>query len=288
MRVNLHHRLSDYELLDSGNGRKLERFGKYVLDRPEPGSNHRAAMPEAFWKSETHARFTQTGRTSGKWENLKNCPDSWMMPIDFNKTGKLKIELRLSGFKHIGVFPEQVLNWDYVLQRPQKNAGPTLLNLFGYTGVMSLVAAKVGYNVTHVEALKQLNQWGKENMLANKLDGIRWISDDAVKFCEKENRRNRKYDVVVLDPPAFGVAKKSKPWQMQKDIYPLMNTITNILKPDGEVILNMYARNVDVDKLCHKISEQTGLLIHTNQHIRGVSDHGASVDHGFMIRMNMP
>jgi len=287
MYVNLHDRLPDYELLDSGNGRKLERFGNCVLDRPEPMARHQASMNSDFWGEKTHARFLQAGRTSGKWIKTKACPDSWKMPLNLNKA-ELEIELRLSGFKHIGIFPEQILNWNYVMELPQKNKPPDLLNLFGYTGVMSLVAAKGGYSVTHVEALKQLNHWGKENMLGNNLDGIRWISDDAVKFCEKEKRRQRSYDVIVLDPPAFGMGKKGKTWRLQKDILPLMQTIRSILNPAGEVILSVYVHNLAADKLCNDISALTGLNVHTKMHVRGVSDKDASVDHGFMIRMKMP
>ncbi len=285
MQIDLHSLWPAYKLIDSGDGAKLEKFGDYSLIRPEPLAKHKPALSRKEWELIAHGEFIQESRTKGQWRMIKPFPARWNMPLSIGDL-HLNIELRRSGFKHIGVFPEQILNWRFIRDAAREKEGAKLLNLFGYTGVMSLVAAAAGCRVTHVEALKQLNQWGKENMLANNLDGIRWIADDVVKFCEKEGRRGNTYDFVVLDPPAFGLGKNGKTWRLQRDLLPLMQQITRLLKPGAHVVLSMYAQNVDPDKLCREIEQSTPLCLHDKQVVEGTSDHGTTVNHGYIFRFS--
>ena len=161
---------------------------------------------------------------------------------------------------------------------------PDLLNLFGYTGVMSLVAAYSGFSVTHVEALKQMNQWGKKMMQDNNLDGIRWITDDAMKFVEKEIRRKRNYDVVVMDPPAFGHAPGAKTWKLKRDFLPLVDKINHIMKPRGSLIISLYAQDMDVDDYLMNMCRNYGFELLFKDEITGISQHNTVVDHGYILR----
>jgi len=193
---------NDYELLDSGGGRKLERFGKYKIIRPEP---------QAIWEArnlnlwqESNAEFIFEGG-KGIWKN-KKIPSNW--EINFKN---LKLICRINNFKHIGIFPEQLPNWEWLEEKTLKLNHPQVLNLFGYSGVASLIALKSGGNVTHLDASAQANKWTKENIFASQLTGkIRILLDDALKFSKRELKRKNFYDGIVLDPPAFGRVQKEK------------------------------------------------------------------------------
>jgi len=241
---------SDYELLDSGDNKKLERFGAYILIRPETQAIWKPLHPE-LWKQAT-AEFT-FNKDKGSWRG-KNVPDTW----DIAWRDGTHFSLRTGSFKHTGIFPEQAANWGWIGERvdalakraPQggaDNAGaqPKVLNLFGYTGIASIVATQHGAMVTHLDASKQSNTWARENATLSGVaaDTLRFITDDALTFVEREIRRGSVYDGIILDPPAFGRGPDGEVWHIEEDIIPLLGAVQKIFsqKPGSFFLLNGYA-----------------------------------------------
>jgi len=225
-------RWTDYALLDSGDGLKLERFGKYVFVRPEAQAMWRRALPESDWNN-VHAVFQPTGEESGgHWIVKKKMEEKWEMTyrLSLSPTSEMKGEqLRFWAMttpgRHLGVFPEVASHWDFMVDAIQKIGRPVkVLNLFGYTGLASLAAAAAGAQVTHVDASKKSVAWARDNQLLSKLDNkpIRWIVDDAVKFVEREARRGSRYDGIILDPPKFGRGPKGEVWEVYKSLPSLL------------------------------------------------------------------
>jgi 23S rRNA (cytosine1962-C5)-methyltransferase len=220
---------TEHELLDSGGGRRLERFGDKVLDRPETG----AVWPASgHWKADH--RYEPTGKTSGKWTPA--IPGSWRLhyaPLD------LHFALEATRYKHIGVFPEQAANWEVLAAtlRP----GDRFLNLFAYTGGASLAARRVGAEVTHVDTIRQVVDWTRKNMEISGLEGIRWVVDDAAKFVSREARRGNLYSAVMLDPPTWGIGPKGTKWRLEDALEPLLRDVHAIVEPGGLIILNTYS-----------------------------------------------
>jgi 23S rRNA (cytosine1962-C5)-methyltransferase len=225
----------DYELLDSGNGRKLERFGTVVTDRPDAQAIWTPLQP-ALWET-ANARFSQENK-EGKWEFAGDVPEAWT--IDFSD---LRFNLRFGNFKHLGIFPEHKIQWEWIGEQVSRLESPTVLNLFGYTGAASLSAAHAGATVTHVDSSKQSVEWASENAKASNLDGIRWIVEDAVAFVKREVKRGAKYEGIILDPPAFGRGAKGQVWHIEEDLMPLLQTLKEILSgtPGSFVLLSGYA-----------------------------------------------
>jgi 23S rRNA (cytosine1962-C5)-methyltransferase len=240
----------DYELLDSGDNKKLERFGPFVLIRPETQAIWKPLRPE-LWKT-AKAEFRFDGG-KGSWHSNKHGgSETW--EITWNSDARFT--LRLTSFKHVGVFPEQAPNWDWIAERVSvlaKNgthgggneSKPKVLNLFGYTGAASIVAAKHGAHVTHLDASKQSNTWARENAALSDVpaDTLRYITDDALKFVEREIRRGSVYDGIILDPPAFGRGPDGEVWKIEEDIVPLLDAARKIFsqKPGSFFLLNGYA-----------------------------------------------
>lgn len=226
----------DYELLDSGDNRKLERYGSHIVIRPETQAVWQAARPKDWTRSEAEFKWSEG---KGFWTK-RNLPESW--PISY---GDVRFTIKLTNFKHTGVFPEQASNWDWIKTRVEAIANPEVLNLFGYTGVASLVAAKAGAHVTHVDASKQSNAWAKDNAKLSKIpeQAIRFITDDALKFCERELRRGVVYDGIILDPPAFGRGAKGEVWHIEEDLPKILSVLKKLLseKPGAFFLLNGYA-----------------------------------------------
>lgn len=206
----------DYELLDSGDGQKLERFGEYVFSRPESQSMWRRALPARDWES-VHAVFQPTPEESGgHWIPKKKFSERWQM-----RYGDLKFWAMLTPGRHLGVFPEVAAHWDWMADCLRAAGRPlNVLNLFGYTGLASLAAAAAGAKVTHVDASKKSVAWARQNQLLSGLGEkpIRWIVDDALKFVQREARRGMKYDGIVLDPPKFGRGPKGEVWEVYKSL----------------------------------------------------------------------
>lgn len=241
---------SDYELIDSGDYEKLERFGKYIIRRPEPQAVWRKTLPEAEWDGSSDAIFKkekgraiQDGNDKGIWIQKKGMPDRWYINYRY-KEMNLRFRLGLTSFKHVGIFPEQSENWTFIYDMVQsmKEEEPRVLNLFAYTGGASLAAKSAGADVTHVDSVKQVITWSRENMEASGLDNIRWIVEDALKFCRREVKRGKKYNGIILDPPAYGRGPDGEKWVLEDNIAEIMHLCCELLENDNSfLILNLYS-----------------------------------------------
>ena len=264
----------DYELLDSGAGAKLERFGAYVLSRPEPKALWDPSLPATEWRRLAHTDFTpgagfgKAGKEdSGTWNRLKKMDDQWWIqyplasersdsggfggnaPRETSPLGRgasLDLRLGLTSFKHVGVFPEQAPNWDWIYRQTRalaaKGRTPRVLNLFAYTGAASLAARAAGADVTHLDSVRQVVTWARGNMEHSGLDGIRWVVEDAMKFARREARRGNRYDGIILDPPAYGHGPDGEKWKLDECLFEMLRTVGEILSPqDAFLVLNLYS-----------------------------------------------
>ncbi|PBQ30765.1 oxidoreductase [Sphingobacteriaceae bacterium] len=238
---------SDYELLDCGDFEKLERFGKYITIRPEPQAVWPKVWSESEWEKTAHVKFVPRSSSSGDWKKMKQMPDQWEIRYSLGngqKTAKddLVFRLGLTSFKHVGVFPEQAVNWDKIYSFLHTKPQAKFLNLFAYTGGASIAAKAAGADVTHVDSIKQVVTWANENMQKSKLDNIRWLVDDALKFVKKELRRGNLYQGIILDPPAFGHGPNGEKWKLEDNISEMMSSVLQILDPKEHLlILNAYS-----------------------------------------------
>lgn len=276
---------SDYELIDSGAGEKLERFGAYVLARPEPKALWDKSLTQAEWSRLAHTRFRpgagfgKAGKEdSGTWERLHNMDDQWWIRYPLGRLeaagtvgapatsvladsaaacrgsglrpgnagtptvpSSLSLRLGLTSFKHVGVFPEQAPNWEFICSKCKEMDHPKVLNLFAYTGAASLAARAGGAEVTHLDSVRQVVTWARQNMEKTGLDGIRWIVEDAMKFAHREARRGNTYDGIILDPPAYGHGPDGEKWKLDECLFEMLRTVAQILAPHGFVVLNLYS-----------------------------------------------
>lgn len=255
-----------YELLDCGNGEKLERFGEYVTIRPEPQAVWDKTYSEQEWQKLAHVKFQGTGSRSGKWIKLKPIPDNWQLHY---KNGDLNISfsLALTGFKHVGIFPEQAANWEFIYQsiKSCKTPTPKFLNLFAYTGGASMAAKAAGADTTHVDSIKQVVSWARRNMELSNLENIRWVVEDAVKFARREVKRGNKYNGIILDPPAFGHGPDGENWVLEKQINDLLKDVLQLLdSKEHFLIINTYSLGFSaliVENMIQKIAGELGLKI---------------------------
>jgi 23S rRNA (cytosine1962-C5)-methyltransferase len=279
----------DYSLLDSGNGMKLERFGRYTAIRPEPKALWEPSMSEREWlrlasvRFKPGAGFGRAGKEdSGTWEKIKEMPDRWF--VEYPGDGfELQMRLGLTAFKHVGIFPEQAPNWEFIFRNslskgargglPQNGSGTLqqgglgrpakgeqsfaqqlagrsqvstdrqkVLNLFAYTGGASLAARAAGADVTHLDSIRQVVSWARENMEATGLSDIRWVIEDAMKFVKREAKRGHLYDGIILDPPAYGHGPNGEKWKLDELLFEMLKTVALILKPNhGWMVLNLYS-----------------------------------------------
>jgi 23S rRNA (cytosine1962-C5)-methyltransferase len=247
----------DYELIDSGGGQKLERFGPYTFIRPEVQSLWKPALPAEKWQA-AQAFFEPSGEESGgHWHFRKPINEKWEMtyPFSVSPSGEgpgvreLRFTVMTTPGRHLGVFPECATHWDWVAEKlnkkpNNKNGQANVLNLFGYTGLATLAAAAAGARVTHVDASKKSVNWARENQLLSGLGQkpVRWIVDDAMKFVEREGRRGAKYDGILLDPPKFGRGPKGEVWEVYRSLPEILWACRNILNEAPLfVILTVYA-----------------------------------------------
>jgi len=249
-------RWQDYELLDSGSGFKLERFGPYRLVRPEAEAVWQPSLPEGEWRSAAAVYKPAPEENGGHWEHRKKLPDRWKM-----RYGQLSFWVQTSASRHLGVFPEQACQWDWA-EKVIRIAGgkPRVLNLFGYTGLASLSAAAAGAQVTHLDASRKVITWAKENQTLSGLDSssIRWILDDAVKFVQREQRRGSQYDAIILDPPKFGRGPKGEVWDFYKLLPDLLSACRAILVSDPLFVqLTAYAVKASAATMFNAIHEMT-------------------------------
>ncbi len=235
---------SDYELLDSGNFEKLERFGRYIVARPEPQAIWNKSLSDAEWDQRTNAYFRKDKRNEerGEWICKPNMPQQWFVNYRHENI-HLRMRLGLTSFKHVGLFPEQAENWNFIYDQVKKSGtSARVLNLFAYTGGASLAARSAGADVTHVDSVKPVITWARENMEASGLDGIRWIVDDALKFARREVKRGKKYNGIILDPPAYGRGPEGEKWILEENLNELLSLCRQLLEPRNSFfVLNLYS-----------------------------------------------
>ncbi|WP_346699371.1 class I SAM-dependent methyltransferase [uncultured Alistipes sp.] len=278
----------DYELIDTGDFEKLERFGRYVTRRPEPQAIWRRTLPEAEWRRMADASFLRDARSDerGEWRLAPQMPDRWSVTYAC-RAAKLRMRLALTSFKHVGIFPEQAANWDFIYDNVRRlggaadgacpahpasggfravpgsgaddgrrtasgcgipaaadrpSAAPRVLNLFAYTGGATLAARAAGAEVTHVDSVRQVVTWARENMEQSGLDGVRWIVEDALKFVHREVRRGSCYAGIILDPPAYGRGANGEKWVLEDQIGEMLDCCARLLEPRGAfLVLNLYS-----------------------------------------------
>lgn len=241
----------DYELLDSGGFEKLERFGNVILIRPEPQAIWERVLSEADWKKQAHAHFTREQKDNfrfgdevkGGWVKLKPMQDSWQVNYKYQSLN-LTLRLAPTGFGHVGLFPEQGSNWNFIFDTISnwKVKNPRVLNLFAYTGAASVVARLAGADVTHVDASRPGLNWANQNMQLNDQKDIRWVYEDALKFVKREVKRGNKYNGIIMDPPPYGRGPEGEKWTLQEKLNELISLASQLLEPTNSFfILSMYA-----------------------------------------------
>jgi 23S rRNA (cytosine1962-C5)-methyltransferase len=234
----------DYELIDCGDFEKLERFGNIILIRPEPQAVWSKALSTAEWQRLHHIKFKGRSATAGDW--VKKDPktlDRWHIEYKNNDVA-IKFRLALTSFKHLGIFPEQAVNWDYISDNIKKfqSPAPKVLNLFAYTGGASLMARAAGADTTHVDSIKQVVTWANENQELSGLKDVRWMVEDALKFVKREVKRGKTYNGIILDPPAYGNGPNGEKWKLEDNINEMMNDVIQLLDPEEHfLILNTYS-----------------------------------------------
>ena len=233
----------DYELLDAGGGKKLERWGGIITIRPELQAYFHSGLPFSEWKKMAHWEFVEKRANKGTWRPLKkNALSTWNI-----KYGRLTFKLELTNNKHIGLFPEQKINWEYL--ESNLSSEDKFLNLFAYTGASSCVGRHMGADTYHLDSVKPIISWAKENMELSRLMNIRWVHEDALKFVNREQKRGNKYKAIQMDPPAWGLGAKSEKWKLEDKIDELLASTASILAEDGLLILNTYSPTVDQETL---------------------------------------
>lgn len=266
---------ADYELIDTGDFEKLERFGRFVTRRPEPQAIWRRSLPEAEWRRLADASFRRDLRNDerGEWQLDPKMSDRWTIAYAYRGM-KLRMRLALTSFKHVGIFPEQAANWIFIYENVLRlcgaeaaaghaavghvaaesavrnasvaetlpTAAPRVLNLFAYTGGATLAARAAGAEVTHVDSVRPVVTWARENMELSGLDGVRWIVEDALKFVRREVRRGNRYAGIILDPPAYGRGANGEKWVLEENIGEMLDSCAQLLEPRGAfLVLNLYS-----------------------------------------------
>lgn len=224
----------DYELIDCSEGERLERWGKYILIRPDPQVIWSTPKTNGLWYN-ADARYIRSSSGGGSWDVYKKLPDVWQIGY-----GELRFNIKPMGFKHTGIFPEQAVNWDMTADII-KNAGREvkMLNLFAYTGGATVSALSAGAAVTHVDASKGMVLWAKENAVSSGVAdrSVRWLVDDCKKFVEREIRRGNKYDIIIMDPPSYGRGPGGEVWKLENEVYSLCELCTKLLSDDALLFL---------------------------------------------------
>lgn len=249
----------DYEIVDSGNFEKLERFGKYYLMRPEPKALWDRTLSLQEWERTAHVRFKpgagfgKAGKEdSGSWEKLRKMDEQWLIRYTGEQKGlDFSLRLGLTSFKHVGVFPEQAPNWEYIHRntseiadrnKAEGKAAPKVLNLFAYTGAASLAAKAAGADVTHLDSVRQVVTWARNNMELSRLDNIRWVVEDALKFAKREAKRGNVYQGIILDPPAYGHGPDGEKWKLDECLFDILKCTASILATENSfMVLNLYS-----------------------------------------------
>jgi len=244
-------KLPDYALLDSGDGEKLETFSGYTVIRPDPRALWQKSQEEKMWNT-ADSRYIRTSSECGSWNIKRTPPDPWRF-----RYKDYSFLLRPTDFKHVGIFPEQAVNWEW-MEGVIKGKQPSILNLFAYTGGATAVAAKNNAFVTHVDSVKSTISWANENCRLNNIppNRVRWIEDDAYKFVTREAKRGKTYDGLIMDPPRFGRGSKGEVWKLEEDLPKLLLTCKSILvKKPLFVLINAYTADLSSLVLCHMMHD---------------------------------
>lgn len=269
----------DYEIISMSNGYKYERWGKYYLKRPDP---------LVIWPDnediKVDAEYTRSNTGGGEWKVYSKMPSSWQVRYE-----DMVFNLKLMGFKHTGLFPEQAYNWNIIRETIRKsNRKVNVLNLFAYTGGASIAALMEHANVTHVDSSRGMIDWAKENVIANHLNGenIKFYIDDVKKLVKRELRRGNKYDIIIMDPPSFGRGAKNEVWQVSKDLYNLILDCSNLLSDDALLfIVNTYTEGLSktvIENILKKTIKRKGTVVGTELGIE--SRNGLVLPCGVTVR----
>ena len=236
----------DFELIDCSRGEKLERWGDQILVRPDPQAIWDTPRANPLWKRPS-ARYSRSATGGGHWDR-GSVPEMWSV-----RYGELTFRVKPMNFKHTGLFPEQACNWDFIMEKIRAAGRPvSVLNLFGYTGAATVAAAKAGASVCHVDAAKGMVQWGKENAEASGVRDkpIRWIVDDCGKFVEREARRGRRYDAIIMDPPSYGRGPGGEVWKLEDNLWDFVAATAEILSDAPLfVIINSYTTGLSASTI---------------------------------------
>lgn len=253
----------DYEVIDCSKGEKLERWGDYLLVRPDPQVIWDTPKKETGWRK-MNGHYHRSSKGGGEWEFFQ-LPKEWTIQYSLPINKKLTFHLKPFSFKHTGLFPEQAANWNWFSQliadAVSKGRQVKVLNLFAYTGGATLAAAAAGASVTHVDASKGMVTWAKENAISSGLKDapIRWLVDDCVKFVEREIRRGNHYDAIIMDPPSYGRGPKGEIWKIEESVYPLVQLCSQILTDNPLFFLiNSYTTGLQPAVLSYMISTVLG------------------------------
>ena len=254
---------NDYEVIDCSKGEKLERWGDYLLVRPDPQVIWDTPKKEKGWRK-MNGHYHRSSKGGGEWEFFQ-LPKEWTIEYSLPINKKLTFHLKPFSFKHTGLFPEQAANWNWFSQliadAVSKGRQVKVLNLFAYTGGATLAAAEAGASVTHVDASKGMVTWAKENAISSGLKDapIRWLVDDCVKFVEREIRRGNHYDAIIMDPPSYGRGPKGEIWKIEESVYPLIQLCSQILTDNPLFFLiNSYTTGLQPAVLSYMISTVLG------------------------------
>ncbi len=236
--MRLSGKWKDYELIDTSDGERLERWGDIILIRPDPQIIWSTGKKNPLWRN-AHARYHRSNKGGGYWEPYRKVPDRWTI-----RYGELVLNIKPMGFKHTGVFPEQAVNWDFAAEKIiNENRHLKVLNLFGYTGCATLACMKAGAVVCHVDASKGMVQWARENANSSGIADlpVRWLIDDCIKFVQREIRRGNRYDAIIMDPPSYGRGPGGEVWKLEEKLFPLVDLCRQVLSDDPAFfILNSY------------------------------------------------
>lgn len=306
MEICIHDLWNEYELIDCGNGRKLERFGEITLIRPEITATGKPHLPNAEWQEMANAEFVETSKNSGRWDIFKQIPETWRMeyisrsskrPLSVSRreadgmstanqreVPHITAELSLTTSKHIGIFPEQVINWQFI-EREHKNFGnESFLNLFGYTGLSTVFASNFFDKATHIDSIKKVVEWTRRNAENSGRNNIRLITEDAQKFVEREIKRDNTYDGIILDPPVIGSGAKNEKWIFDEMIENLLSNVNQIAKHKSFIIMNLYSHSVfgmEIRELLHKSFPNHN--IEMCEEVKGLSKFGGKISHGVFV-----
>jgi 23S rRNA (cytosine1962-C5)-methyltransferase len=236
-----------YELIDAGGGKKLERWGNVITIRPEVQAYFKSELPFNEWNKMAHWEFIPSSSQSGKWKCLKKgSPSEWKISYK-----RMQFHLQITQFKHLGLFPEQRTNWDYIDSNLESES--KFLNLFAYTGAASCVARNKGAETFHVDAVKQLLTWAKTNMELSRLLNIKWVYEDALKFAERENKRSHLYNGIIMDPPAWGIGAKGEKWKLEDKIDQLLAVSRELMADGAFLIVNTYSPTFSIEMLAELV-----------------------------------